>query len=340
MEQSAFLDLVLPRVIFGTSGLGNLYQSSSFEEKKEIVRQCILHSPGQPLFDSAGKYGAGLSLESLGKCLSSLQVDPGQVMISNKLGWYRTAMLGAEPTFEKGVWVDIDHDAVQKISYQGILDCYHQGNELLGDYTAQLVSVHDPDEYLATATDELQRESLYQDILGAYRALSELKSQGKVKGIGVGSKDWKVIQRIAADVALDWVMIANSLTVISHPQELLDFIAGLKEKNISVINSAVFNGGFLIGSDYFNYQLVDANTVEGKQLLEWRDKFFGLCREFEIEPAAACVDFGFNIPGVKSIAMNTTKPEKVKVNINMVNTQVPAEFWQAMRQSGLLNKKL
>jgi len=337
MDNALSESLSLPKVIFGTSGLGNLYQAVPFEEKKEIVHQCLLHSEGKPVFDSAGKYGAGLSLEVLGACLSALNVLPQDILISNKLGWLRTEMLGPEPTFEKGVWVDIQHDAVQKISYDGILECFEQGNMLLGNYHAQLVSVHDPDEYLATASTETHEKKLYQDILEAYRALAELKKEGKVLAIGVGSKDWKVIRRIAADVPLDWVMIANSLTVISHPQELLDFIADLASKNIQVINSAVFNGGFLTGGDYFNYQLVDRSSSGGKALYEWRDRFFELCSRFNIQPAEAAVDFGLHIPGVESIAMNTTRPQKVKVNIAMAKGQIPAAFWRAMQTEGLIN---
>jgi len=328
--------VVLPKVIFGTSGLGNLYQSAPIEEKKEIIRQCIIHSEGKPVFDSAGKYGAGLSLEVLGQCLGELNVDPDDVLISNKLGWYRTELSGPEPSFEKGVWVDIKHDAVQKISYSGILECFEQGNLLLGNYKAQLVSVHDPDEYLATARDESHEDELYQEVLDAYRALAELKTAGRVRAIGVGSKDWKVIRRIAADVQLDWVMVANSLTLISHPQELLDFIAELQAKGISVINSAVFNGGFLTGSDYYNYKLVNKDTVAGEALYRWRSRFFELCNEYNLQPAEACFHFGFGIPGVNSIAMNTTRPQKVKVNIDMVNEQLPEEFWDAMRKEGLI----
>jgi D-threo-aldose 1-dehydrogenase len=337
MDVALSESLSLPKVIFGTSGLGNLYQAVPFEEKKEIIRQCLLHSAGKPVFDSAGKYGAGLSLEVLGSCLSALNVHPEDILISNKLGWLRTELSGPEPTFEKGVWVDLKNDAVQKISYQGILECFEQGNALLGPYSAQLVSVHDPDEYLATATSDKHEKQLYQDILDAYSALADLKKEGKVLAIGVGSKDWKVIRRIAADVALDWVMIANSLTVISHPQELLDFITSLASKNIHVVNSAVFNGGFLTGSDYFNYQLVDPDTEAGKSLYAWRDQFVELCNQFHIKPAEACVDFGLHIPGVKSIAMNTTRPEKVRVNIDMANQEIPDGFWDAMLQKGLIN---
>ncbi|MGE5521724.1 MAG: aldo/keto reductase, partial [Candidatus Dadabacteria bacterium] len=77
----------LPPVIFGTSGLGNLFVALDYQSKLDIVRECIAHSKGKVVFDSAGKYGAGLALETLGKCLNELQVPKENVVISNKLGW-------------------------------------------------------------------------------------------------------------------------------------------------------------------------------------------------------------------------------------------------------------
>ncbi|NGM66975.1 aldo/keto reductase [Sphingobacterium sp. SGR-19] len=330
------LNRQLPPIVFGTSGLGNLYVELPFKEKLAIVRECIKYAPGKAVFDTAGKYGAGLSLESIGKSLSQLNVEPSEVLISNKLGWYQVPLTTEEPTFESGVWKGLKNDAVQKISYDGILACFHQGNALLGDYTAHLVSVHDPDEYLANAKSLEEGEELYRDILDAYRALAELKAEGKVLGIGVGAKNWKVIQRIANDVALDWVMIANSLTVYNHPKELIDFIGELEKRGVVVINSAVFNGGFLVGSDYYNYQLIDKDTVEGKALYAWRDKFWTLCARFDILPAEACFNFGFNIPGVCSVALNTTKSEKVRHNAAMATKDIPTVFWNAMREEGLI----
>src|SRR4051812_34072743 len=237
--------LNLPPVIFGTSALGNLFVALSDADKLEIVKECVYHSKGTVVFDSAGKYGAGLALETLGKCLKELNVKPQDVIISNKLGWVRTDLKTEEPTFEPGVWKDLKYDAVQKISYDGIMECYEQGNELLGGYIPQMVSVHDPDEYMANAQDEQHAQQLYRDILSAYEALSDLKRSGKVKAIGVGAKDWKIIQRIAGDVSLDWVMIANSMTIKNHPQDLLNFINALDRKGIAIINSAVFHSGFL-----------------------------------------------------------------------------------------------
>ncbi|MBB6239636.1 D-threo-aldose 1-dehydrogenase [Pedobacter sp. AK013] len=326
----------LPPVIFGTSSLGNLYQAVDYSVKLEVVKACVASSKPVAFFDSAGKYGAGLALESLAKCLADLKVDPQQVVISNKLGWYRTPLLTPEPTFEAGIWKDIEHDAVQMISYDGILKCFEQGNKLLGNYRAQMVSVHDPDEYLFASDSEEGYKERYQQILDAYMALSELKSAGLVSSIGVGAKDWKIIQAIAADVKLDWVMIANSLTIKSHPEELIAFIKELNQKNIKVINSAIFNGGFLTGGDFYNYRPVEAGSLTGKALLDWRDKFFQICEAFRILPAEACFSFSANFPGIKSIALNTTKPEKVAVNAALAQKEIPAGFWQEMQAQGLI----
>ena len=83
----------------------------------------------------------------------------------------------------------------------GILKCFEQGLELLGgDYQTQLVSVHDPDEYLDSATSHDDRRRRFDDILGAYTALQELKSQGKASGIGVGAKNWNSAGKSIAEI--------------------------------------------------------------------------------------------------------------------------------------------
>ncbi|SHF24095.1 aldo/keto reductase [Pedobacter caeni] len=328
--------LNLPPVIFGTSSLGNLYHALDYTDKLNIVRSCMLSGTDIPVFDTAGKYGAGLALETLGKCLQDLNISPGQVVICNKLGWYRTPLLSPEPTFEPGIWKGLYHDAVQMIGYEGILKCFEQGNGLLGNYTAQMVSVHDPDEYLSESMDDDDYRKRYGHIIDAYTALAELKSSGRVSSIGIGAKDWKVIRRIAADVDLDWVMIANSLTLKSHPEELIAFVKELHQKEIKVINSGVFNGGFLTGGNFYNYLPVDGETVSGKALLDWRATFFGLCNQFGILPAEACFNFSFRFPGIGSIALNTTKPEKIAGNVALTQKNIPVEFWKEMAEQGLI----
>jgi D-threo-aldose 1-dehydrogenase len=327
----------LPPVIFGTSALGNLYAAIDRLTKKAIVENCFNAMPARPVvFDSAGKYGAGLALKELGKCLQESKIDPQDVIISNKLGWLQTELKTPEPTFEKGVWFGIKHDAVQDISYEGIWKCWEQGNVLLGGkYKPAMVSVHDPDEFLKAAVNSNERKNRFRSILDAYKALFDLKAEGYVKSVGIGSKDWQVIRELAGHVSFDWVMFANSFTIMNHPADLLEFMSSLQHQDISIINSAVFHGGFLTGSNYYDYRLITPETDKPRFL--WREEFLFLCNKYAISPATACVNFGMTPPGVVAISLNTSNPLRVKDNIASVTEKVPKEFYAEMVAKGLIS---
>jgi D-threo-aldose 1-dehydrogenase len=330
----------LPAVIFGTSALGNLYTEPDIQTKKAIVENCFTAMPSRPVvMDSAGKYGAGMALEVLGKCLEELNVEREDIVISNKLGWLQTELKTPEPTFEEGVWFGLKHDARQDISYEGILKCWEQGNTLLGGkYTPNLVSVHDPDEFIGSALDPDDREHRFVSVLEAYRALSELKAGGKVKAVGVGAKSWKIVEELANEVDFDWIMIANSLTILEHPPELCEFISQLQAKGIVVINSAVFNAGFLVGGRYFNYRPVDLADGTTCHLFEWRERFSRLCEKHMVSPSHACIRFGLSHPGISSVALNTSKPENIAKNVWQVTHPVSGEFFTDMKAEGLIDK--
>lgn len=324
----------LPRVIFGSSALGNLYEAIHFDRKLAIVQAWIEHGGDNVVIDSAGKYGAGLALECLGDCLRTLDVPPERVTISNKLGWRRVPLLGDEPTFERGVWIDLKHDAQQCIDAGGIIDCWRQGLDLLGlPYAPRMLSVHDPDEYLAGGDSNAR----WRDLVAAYEALSKLRDEVPGATLGVGSKDWRVAKRISEAVQLDWVMLANCVTIYTHPQEVLEFILSLARQGVAVVNSGVFNAGFLVGGKYFDYRL-PSPTAE-KHLFDWRDRFLSLCNEHNVRPAHACVQFGLSPQGVVSVALNTTNPDRVQENVEIAVTPIADDFWQEAKSLGLINHR-
>lgn len=327
----------VPPLVFGTSCLGNLYEALPRATKLAISREWFAHVPAPVVLDSAGKYGAGLALEVIGANLRELGVAPDTVVISNKLGWLRTPLRTPEPTFEPGVWAGLAHDAAQRIDYAGILDCWEQGCELLGEpYRPQLASVHDPDEFLAAAASPDDRRRRFDQVLDAYRALADLRRRGEVRAVGVGAKDWRVIREIAAAVPLDWVMLANSLTILRHDPELLRFLDELVAAGTGVINSAVFHAGFLAGGRFFDYRETSPDDPADARLFAWRDAFFALCREHAVDPATACVQFALSPPGVVAVAMNTSKPENVAKNAAAVEATIPSEFWNATKDRGLI----
>ena len=309
-------------IIFGTSCLGNLYRVVPEDTKVAIAAEWFKAYP-HPVVDSAGKYGAGLSLECIGRALRALGKRPGDITIGVKLGWRRKPLATPEPTFEPGAWAGLEWDAEQDISYDGILRCYEEAKELLGGYPVDLVSVHDPDEYMAGGGS---REARRADIIGAYEALFELKDKGCVKGVGVGSKDWTVIRDLYDDVKLDWAMFACAPTVLVHPPELMDFIARLAADGVRVIDSAVFNGGFLTGGDLFDYRRAD--PVADAEIFARRERYLALCGKYGVDPASAAVEYALRIPGVRHVALNTSRPERVATNAAMGSYRSPSAFWE------------
>ncbi len=329
--------LEAPQVVYGTSYLGNLYKALPYEEKLALMKKWFECTEKPVLIDSAGKYGAGLALEIIGQGLADLNISPEDIIISNKLGWYRVPLTTDEPTFEPGAWEELENDCIQTFGYEEIIKCFEQGNELLGGtYKSEVVSIHDPDEYLLASSDAADRKVRLQEIIESYKALFDLKSQGKVKAVGIGSKDWKVIRELYESVKFDWVMFANSFTVFNHPKELLQFMDLLDSKGVGIINSAVFHGGFLTGGDKFDYQDVDPNSDKGKRLFGWRTKFNKLCEQYDVLPGDACLHFGLSHPAIVSIALNTSKPEKMNRNVEIIQREIPDTFWNSLKEEGLI----
>ena len=255
------------------------------------------------------------------------------------------------PSFEPGVWVGLQHDAVLDISYAGVMNCFEEGNRLLGHYKADIVSIHDPDEYLLAATNDVDYTSRLMDILDGYRALLELKKNRTVKSIGVGAKDAKVIELIVNRLPfqLDWVMIAVSLTVHDHSAYVQSLVKNFAKKGIQVLNSGVFNSGFLVGGMYYNYKKV--SRQKDVELFRWRDRFRNCISEFnsskgsemtDLDIDVICIGFSFLFaPDIRTIVLNANCGAMVERNITSVyDSSIPFELWRCLVGNKIISSEL
>eukprot|EP01043_Picozoa_sp_COSAG02_P089376 COSAG02_NODE_26359_length_634_cov_50228.218692_1_plen_179_part_10 len=172
------------------------------------------------------------------------------------------------------------------------------GNELLG-------KKYDLDEFLnaKAASNEADKKKRRERVLGAYKALKELRDEGKVASIGVSSKNIEDIEWISDHVKLDWAMFVGSITPFTHDDAAQRLLEKLGAAGVDVINSDVSHGGFLTGGSSFNYGEVQRDTHS--ELFDWRDNFNAICKEFSVEPAAVCVQFSFWFPEIKSVTLAT-----------------------------------
>ena len=102
-----------------------------------------------------------------------------------------------------------------------------------------------------------------------------------------------------------------------------------------MVNSAVFNAGFLIGGPWFDYRRPDLRSDAA--LFAWRDMFLKLCQKFAVNPADVCVQFGLAVPGIVAVALNTGKPERIRENVASATNPIPAELWSSMKRERLVD---
>ena len=165
-------------------------------------------------------------------------------------------------------------------------------------------------------------------IKDAYRALFKLKARGEAESVGIGSKDWRVIEMLWRDgVKFDWVMFACQPTLLVHPPELISFVNELKTAGVTLIDSAVFNGGFLIGSDMLDYRKADPK--KDAAAFAFRSCYLELCSRYGLDPAAPAVEYAYRL-GFDAVALNTASPHRILKNAAYANAKAPEAFWREL----------
>jgi D-threo-aldose 1-dehydrogenase len=115
---------------------------------------------------------------------------------------------------------------------------------------------------------------------------------------------------------------------------VVEFVEQLAQRNITIINSAVFHAGFLTGGRFFDYRV--ATPENDATLFAWRERFLTLCHRHAVSPMIACVQFALSPPGVASVSLNTSRPERIAENVAAVEVEVPPAFWKDAKVGRLI----
>jgi len=179
---------------------------------------------GIRFFDTAPLYGGGLSEERLGAALDGLPRT--DYVLTTKTGVTRPYAQGATPPNSTrfraaDVW-DFGRKATQA-SVQRSFD------RLRTDYL-DLVHLHDVDDHLDECT-------------GACEVLAELRAQGRVRGISVGSNSIHAPGMLMERGVLDAMLVAGRYTLLDTSAERLFERAGTA--GVRVIAAGVLNSGVL-----------------------------------------------------------------------------------------------
>ena len=207
-------------------GLGCAALTAPGADGERSARAVIEHAweRGIRFFDTAPLYGGGLSEERLGAALDGLPRT--DYVLTTKTGVTRPYAQGATPPNSTrfraaDVW-DFGRKATQA-SVQRSFD------RLRTDYL-DLVHLHDVDDHLDECT-------------GACEVLAELRAQGRVRGISVGSNSIHAPSILMERGVLDAMLVAGRYTLLDTSAERLFERAGTA--GVRVIAAGVLNSGVL-----------------------------------------------------------------------------------------------
>lgn len=291
-----------PKIGFGCATLGSKSMPESVA--MEMVETAYEH--GIRYFDTAHLYGGGVSEERLGRALKGIS-DP--ILLSTKIGRYREYGGGAagdngpEPIF------DLSADRTMR-SIELSLDRLNR--DML-----DLVYLHDIENHIPNA------------VSGALTTLQELKSQGVISMIGVGSNSADGLLQAIEEIDPDCILIAGRWTLLDRTGKSV--IELCKERKISVSAGAVLNSGILatgpVQGAKFNYQIADADKISRTKILD------DICRSCGIELLDAALQFPLLNRTVSNLLLGADNPDQLIGSLERLNTELPADFWNEIDNS-------
>jgi len=313
----------LPSLGLGAAAIGNLYRPMGDEDAVDTVAAAL--EAGIAYIDTAPHYGFGLSEKRLGEALR--RFDPARkIAVSTKVGRLlrpveggsslRHGFAGAEP-----------FEPVFDYSYDAVMRSFAESCDRLGRDHIDLLLAHD----LGSVTHGEDHPAHYRAFLeGGYRAMRELRDAGVVKAIGLGVNEWQICQQAMGDAEFDLFLLAGRYTLLE--QNALDsFLPACAARGIGIIVGGPYNSGILAGGAHFNYEPAPAPIVERVRRLEVQ------CARFGVPLAAAALQFPLAHPQIVSVIPGMAGRSQVEDAIRLMRIAIPAGFWIALREEGLLH---
>ncbi|MCC4831820.1 aldo/keto reductase [Shewanella sp. 10N.7] len=316
---------------FGAASLGNLYKAISNEEATLTLSSAI-HS-GINLFDTAPRYGLGLSERRVGDVLRELA--PSEYVISTKVGRILTPDRKANTKeLRYGFDTPMPFDAHYDYTYDGIMRSFEDSIQRLGIAEIDILLVHDIGADTHGDKDEFYYNQLSES---GYKAVDELRTQGLIKAVGLGVNETEICERVMDIGQFDCFLLAGRYSLLE--QDALDtFLPKCENHGASIILGGPYNSGILAtgvkgeGEPHYNYQPAQADII--KKVREIED----VCEQFQVPLAAAALQFPLGHSTVATVIPGLGSERRVKKTVELFHHDIPTDFWLRLIEIGLLRQ--
>ena len=292
----------------------------------ETAQEC-----GITMHDTAVDYGRGFAEEGLGLAMAGSKANRANLRIQSKVLRQIVRERSGIAYREKDLWrcpLPYQHwSTTWDWSYEGVLRQAAESRERLQVAYHDGLSLHDPAEGVREAGMRLR--DLDNTALAALR---DLKEQGQLRSIGIGTKEVPIVLDLL-DLypgVFDYLMIMN-YNLLDHEQALDELIPRCAEMGIELFLAGPYASGILAApldsAGTFYYHTPSAQILTKLRTLNNLAREFGLS---SLKPVA--VQFVAAQPAFTKIVFGGRSPDELKENLGYMNTAIPATFWRRLRE--------
>jgi D-threo-aldose 1-dehydrogenase len=315
-------DLRLSTLGLGAAALAGLYDAVDGATATATLQAAW--DQGLRYIDTAPFYGYTRSERRVGEFLAGK--PRGSFVVSTKVG----RLMHPDPTVQPGSdgWADpLPFRPAFDYSHAGVMRSFEDSLERLGLDRIDILLVHD----IGRVTHGENHAQHWQALTagGGFRALEELRSQGRVHAIGLGVNEWEVARDALAAAPINCVLLAGRYTLLE--QASLGFMDQCAAAGVSVLVGGPFNSGLLAGQPKYNYGDVPPDVMRRTQALR------AACAEFDVPLEAAALQFPLAHPAAACVLAGMRSPEQVTANAAWLRRRAPNELWLALRDRGLID---
>lgn len=319
----------------GSAGLGGLYRALPEEAAQATIRAAW--EAGVRYFDTAPFYGYGKAEHRLGAVLREYPRD--QFVLSTKVG-RRLVPCPARAWADSGTahgardgWAEpLPFDPVYDYTHDGILRSFEDSQQRLGMTQIDLLLIHD----IGLVTHGERNAHYWTQLTrgGGFRALERLRAEGTVRAVGLGVNEGQAILAAMAAFDLDCALLAGRYTLLEQ-DTLNDLLPACERRHVSILLGGAFNSGILAhgtrGDAKFNYADAPPEVLARVARIEV------VCAAYDVPLAAAALQFPYAHPAVVALLSGARSVAEVEENVAAFQQPIPAAFWSALREQGLLH---
>jgi len=315
---------------FGAASMGNLFHSVSDEEARATLASAI--DSGINLFDTAPRYGAGLSERRIGDALRPLNKE--DYILSTKVGRVLTPNKSANINeLRHGFLTPMRFDAHYDYTYDGIMRSFEDSVQRLGLAEIDILLVHDIGAFTHGSQDQHYFQQFEQS---GYKALDELRHHKHIKAVGLGVNEVEICERVMNIGQFDCFLLAGRYSLLEQ-SPIHEFFPKCQAHGASIILGGPYNSGILAtgvkGVATPNYDYAPAP----KHIIEKVEKIENVCAKYQVTLAAAALQFPLGHPAVASVIPGLGSAARVEKTLKLYSESIPTEFWKTLKQQNLLD---